>query len=279
MGELKNKRIVQSMIWLDPEHTVIPDCDYDYSYPKTVYDAVHQDMDDSSPTLADELLSIYRLIDGKQNKIEAGVPGNLMTWTGIEGNIGTVEMVKSVNPDAILRSNSKVPTERAIGAELDTKVPIRTFLEHSQDRVLHVTDVDKAKWNQMAPLSSLMAHIQNSGMHINNDERSRWNKKADQTDVDNHIYDTNNPHNVTAHQVGTYTRQEIDELFESIRESFFNYQNIYWDDRDNTAKLTEYQATNWNPNFVLQFDDTLPDVEDPSTMYFAIKPATDHKVD
>ena len=279
MGDLREKKIVQSRIWLDPNAVVIPDWDYDYSYPITVYDAVKQNMDDSSPTLTDELISIYHLINSKQDKVAPGIPGNLMTWTGVEGQIGTMEVVKAINQDPILRSNQKIPTEKAIGAELDLKVPTKTFMEHITNMQMHITDVERAKWNQMAPLSSLTAHIQNSGMHISGDERIRWNQKADQAEVDDHIYNMNNPHPVTAHQVGTYTRQEIDELFEGIRESFFNYQNIYWDDRDNTAKLVEYHPVNWNPNFVLQFGDTLPDVEDPSTIYFALQPATDHKVD
>lgn len=279
MGDLREKRIVQSRIWLDPSNVVIPDLDYDYSYPITVYDAVKQTMDDTSPSLTDELAAIYRLIHSKQNIVDPGIPGNIMTWTGVQGQIGTMEVTKVINPDQLLRSNQKVPTEKAIGAELDAKVPTKTFNEHANDVQIHISDVERARWNQMAPLSSLMAHIQNSAMHITTDDRVRWNSKADQTDVDNHVYNMNNPHNVTAHQVGTYTRKEIDDLFEQIRESFFNYQNIYWDDRNNTAKLVDYHPTNWNPNFVLQYGDTLPDVEDPSTIYFAIQPATDHKVD
>ena len=278
MGILKQKRIVQSRIWLDPNTTVIPEWDYDYSYPITVYDAVKQTMDDNSPTLTDELKSIYRLINTKQDMIDGGIPGNLMTWTGVKGQIGTMEVVKVINPDPLLRSHQKVPTEKAIGLELDSKVPNSSFLNHINDMHMHVTDVERARWNQMAPLSSLMAHIQNSSMHLTNDERNRWNNKANQEEVDNHIYNMNNPHNVTSHQVGTYTRQEIDELFEGIRESFFNYQNIYWDDRNNTAKLVEYHPVNWNPNYILQYGDTLPDVEDPSSIYFAIQPATDHTV-
>ena len=279
MGELKGKEIVQSHRWLDNDIAIIPDLDYVNTYPVTVYDAVHQTMDDNSPTLADELITIYRLINQKQDIIDPGIPGNLMTWTGVKGQIGTLEVTKTINPDPLLRSNQKIPTEKAIGTELDLKVPIKTFLGHTNNMQMHITDVERAKWNQMAPLSSLMAHIQNSGMHITADERNRWNQKADQTEVDEHIYNMNNPHNVTAHQVGTYTREEIDELFEGIRESFFNYLNIYWDDRDNTAKLVEYHPVNWNPNYVLQFGDTLPDVDDPSTIYFAVQPATDHTVD
>ena len=191
MGELKGKEIVQSHRWLDNDIAIIPDLDYVNTYPVTVYDAVHQTMDDNSPTLADELITIYRLINQKQDIIDPGIPGNLMTWTGVKGQIGTLEVTKTINPDPLLRSNQKIPTEKAIGTELDLKVPIKTFLGHTNNMQMHITDVERAKWNQMAPLSSLMAHIQNSGMHITADERNRWNQKADQTEVDEHIYNMN----------------------------------------------------------------------------------------
>ena len=279
MGQLIGKRIDQSRVYDDPNQKPIQPYDYYYSYPKTVYDAVLRNMDDNSPTLTDELESIYRLIDGKQNIVEPGVPGQLMTWTGMRGQIGAMEVVKSINKDPTLRSHKKVPTERAIGDLIDTKVDITSFNAHVNDRSIHLTDIERNKWNSMAPLSTLQAHMSNTSMHITEAERSKWNLKADQEEVDNHIYDMNNPHKVNAHQVGTYTRNEIDEMFQNIRESFFNYLNIMWDDRSNQASLVEYHPANWNPNYILAFDDVLPDVPDSTLTYFALKPVTDYRVE
>ena len=277
MGELRDKKIVQSRIWLDPNQAPMPSYDYDYSYPITVYEAVHQTMDDNSATLADELDAIYRLINGKQDIIDPGIPGQLMTWTGIRGQIGAIEVVNTINPDRSLRSNKKIPSERAIGDALDDKVSIESFNNHVSDNSIHMTDVERNRWNSMAPLSTLQAHIGNVAMHITEAERGLWNNKANQSDLEDHVYNTNNPHNVTAHQVGTYTRREIDEIFDNLRETFFNYLNISWDERTNQASLVEYHPANWNPNYVLEYGDSLPDVPNQDVTYFALKPATDHK--
>ena len=276
MGELKGKVIVQSRVWLDPNAAPIPDFDYNYSYPITVYEAVHQTMDENSANLADELDSIYRLIEGKQEIVDPGVSGQIMTWSGIRGQIGAMEVVNTINSDASQRSTRKIPSERAVGNALDTKVPIETFNAHANDNSIHITDIERNRWDSMAPLSSLQAHINNVAMHITEAERGSWNNKANQTDLEDHIYNTNNPHNVTAHQVGTYTRREIDEIFENLRESFFNYLNISWDERNMQASLIEYNAANWNPNYVLEYGENLPDVPNQDLTYFALKPATDY---
>lgn len=278
MGELKNKSIIQTRTYHNPNRPQVPPYDYDYNYPITVYEAVKQSMDDNAPNLADELAAIYRLIENKQNVIQGGTPGRIMTWTGLMGEIGELDVTRAINRDTMLQSHNKVPTERAVGDMLNTKASVQELDAHVNDRSIHVTDVERSRWNSMAPMSSLQSHIGNQIMHVTNEERKRWNQKADASIVDAHVYNTNNPHNVTAHQVGTYTRKEVDDLFKSIRESFFNYLNIVWDDRTNTAKLAPYDPANWNPNYILGFKDTLPDVPDPAQIYFALKPATDYSV-
>lgn len=277
MGQLRDRVIVQSRTWLDGMTQPVPPYDYDYTYPITVYEAVRRSMEDDSTNLLEELESIYRLIAGKQDKIDPGIPGQIMTWTGMAGQIGAMEVAKVINPDPALRSHQKVPSERAIGDSLDTKVPMSSFNAHVNDTAIHITDVERNRWNSMAPLSSLQAHISNTSMHITEAERGRWNAKANQSDFEEHIYNTNNPHNVTAHQVGAYSRREIDEMFANLRESFFNYLNISWDDRTNNATLVEYHPANWNPNYVLAYGDNLPEVPDPTLTYFALRPATNYK--
>ena len=237
MGELHDKIIVQSRKYLDPNEVPVPSYDYDNTYPITVYEAVKRSFDDNSTNLLDELTSIYRLINDKQAVIDAGIPNQLMTWTGMKGQIGSIELAKKISDTD--RSNLKVPTEMAVGNALDKKISVAVFNNHANDTEIHITDIERSRWNSMAPSSTLQAHIGNTSVHVTNEEKATWNKKANQTDVDDHIYDLNNPHSTTAHQVGTYTREEIDELFENIRDSFFNYVNILWDDRNNQASLVE----------------------------------------
>lgn len=277
MGDLRNKRIVQSRIWLDETYAQpLPVYDYDYTYPITVYDAVKKTTDDNATTLTDELAAIYRLIAEKQRIIGAGEPGQLMSWSGVAGEIGTINLVKTINPVAAERSNVKVPTERAVGIALDGKTPILDFNLHRDNIDIHITTTERNRWNNMAPMSSLSSHIANQTMHITAAERTRWNAKADASDLDEHIYNVNNPHNVTAHQVNSYTMREVDEMIQGIHESFFNYVNIEYNNQTDEASLVEYDSLNWNPNYVLDFDSELPDVSDITNTYFALKPATDY---
>lgn len=278
MGELIGREIILTRTYIDPDAPSKLNLNYKYTYPQSVYAAIHQTMDETSPTLEDELAAIYRLINDKQDIIDSGLPGQVMLWSGVRGQIGSMEVVRTINADPGQRSNSKLASERAIGSLLDNKVNIVDFNMHSSNTSIHISDVERTRWNQMAPLSTLQAHMANLNAHITEADRKRWNAKADGTVVDDHIYNVSNPHNVTAHQAGTYTQREIDEMFENLRESFFNYKNIFWDDRNNQAKLTDYVASQWNPNYILEFADTLPDVPDPSLTYFALKPATDYNI-
>lgn len=276
MGQLISKRIVQSRAYYDPDQQPIPSFDYDYTYPTTVYEAVKRSMDDTSTNLSEEIDSIYRLINGKQDIVDPGVPGQLMTWTGVRGSIGSVEIVKSINPEPTVRSHQKVPSERAVGDALDKKVSLSEFNEHSNDNSRHITDIERNRWDSMAPLNTLQAHMGNTSVHITEQERGSWNGKANQSEFEDHIYNTSNPHNVTVHQAGGYTRREIDEMIQNLQETFFNYMNISWDDRIAHAELIEYHPGNWNPNYILEFGDTLPEVPDTTLTYFALKPATDY---
>ena len=278
MGELKNKRIVQSRVFMDGHDMSLPNYDYEFTYPVTVYDAVKKTMDDNSATLTDELEAIYNLLRSKQPLIEAGKPGRIMTWSGVQGDIGSLDVARSIDKNPVNRSHSKIPTERAVGEQLDLKASVSDLHNHIQSRSIHITDVERAKWNSQISAATFNSHVSNTRMHISDAERRAWNAKADVATVEDHVNNFNNPHNVTAHQAGTYTREEIDAHFKSLRETFFNYVNIAYDDRTGVATVHSYDPNNWNPNYVLSFSQALPDVLDTTATYFAIRPATDYKV-
>lgn len=279
MGELKDRIIRQTRDWLDGDTTPVPPCDWNEIYPVTVYDAIRRSFDTESTTLTDEIEAIYRLINDKQTKIEAGTPGNLMTWSGIKGQIGSTEVLKKINDDSTKRSLTKIPSERAVGDKLDAKTDITAFNAHAFDNSKHITDTERTKWNSMAPLSNLQTHMANENVHVTESEKTKWNSKAEREELEQHIYDLTNPHNVNAHQVDAYTRREVDEMFSNLQASFFNYVNISWDSRTNVATLVKYHASNWNPNYVLKYGEELPTPPDNSSMYFALVPATDYRVD
>ena len=277
MGQLRNKLVSHARTWIDPQNpTPLPTWDYDIVYPISVYEAIHRDMDDDSTTLDVELENIYRLINGKQNIIEGGTPGRLMTWTNIRGTIGETELLRYINSDPNARSFSKVPSEKAVGLALDLKADAADINEHVHNTGIHITEEERDKWNGMTPRTLFNTHANNIDIHITPEERVAWNNKANQSDFTDHLEDNNNPHNVSAHQTGTYNRQEIDNMFETIKESFFSYMNIYYDERSGQGDLVEYASENWNPNYVLQYRDELPEVSDKSLTHFALRPITDY---
>lgn len=278
MGKLLEKRIITSRTYYSPESSTIPPYDYDITYPRTVYQAVMRGMDENSGTLDQEIEAIYRLISEKQETIDGGIAGQIMTWTGVPGEIGSMEILKTLVTDTSKRSHKRILSEKAIEDALDAKLNEKDFNEHTQNENIHISETDRARWNNAASSSMLQYHISDDRIHVTATEKAKWNNKADLEVIDSHINNINNPHQVTAHQTGAYTRHEIDEMLEGMRESFFNYKNIAWDERTGSASLVQYHESNWNPNYILAYSDPLPDVENQKMTYFALRPATDYTV-
>lgn len=277
MSEMRNRRIEVIRTYLDPDAPSIPVLDYDLIYPITTYAAVHRTMEETSTTLTAELEAIYDLISTKQNTITGGTSGKLMTWTNTPGVIGETEIVTAIADRPEERSYQKVVSESAVGTALDGKVASTDFIAHTNDSTIHVTAAERGRWDNTTPISAFEEHAGNGEIHITEEERERWNDKADQEEFASHATNRNNPHAVTAYQVGTYTRSEIDALFANIRTSFFNYRNIRYD--GTTATLEEYDPEQWNPNFVLQYGTPLPtDGIDPSQTYFALIPQENYEI-
>lgn len=112
---LIGKEVVQSRVWVDPSAPPPPNLNYKYTYPKTVFEAVHLNMDESSPNLIAVLENINKELRSKQ-PIFQGKPANfLMTYAGTAGAVGAIQMTQDIpwNPDQ--QSHDKIPTEKAIG--------------------------------------------------------------------------------------------------------------------------------------------------------------------
>lgn len=273
MGVLRNRKIIQSRTWIDPEATGTPTFDYDYTYPITTYDAVHRTVDDDSTTLTDELESLREAINSKQNKILGGEAGDLMVWSGVDGQISSMDVTKAIAANAADRSHSKIPTEKAIGTLLDSKASASELNDHINDLTIHITSNERTRWNNMVPMSTLNTHTTNSTIHVTADDKLSWNEKADETDLEAHTTDLNNPHNVTAHQINAYTTFETDAIISGIKRPFFKRKGIRYIDGE--ASFEDYEIGDWDPNFILAFDDVLPTVGDTAT-YFALKAVSDY---
>lgn len=276
MGNLKNRIHQTIRTFIEDVPTDIPDKDYNYVYPYTTFDDVHETEDTKSASLTDAIKALKDDIAKKQDPIVGGDAGQLMTWEPQDGVFGSTPIVKDINPDPTLRTHTNVPSERAVGKLLDTKADGAELVKHTQDLNAHLSEDDRARLNDSASEEALEEHVNDSDIHITAEEREAWNKKADQNYIDDHIKSTDNPHGVTAHQVGTYSRSEVDDLFATIRKTFFNYRNIKYDSTAGTASLVEYVESNWNPNYVLSYGEDLPIPTDDNLTYFALQPVTDY---
>ena len=277
MGKCQDKKIIQTRQWIDPNAEItIPTLDYELTYPRTVYDAITKEMDDTSTTLRDELDSIYRLISDKQSKIPAGNNGKLMTFGSVDGAINPTEIINIIDPDPSKRSTVKIPSEKAVGDMFDQKIANSEFNDHMKDASIHITPEERAIWNSTVSSETFNNHASDTNIHITGNERNKWNDSISSSEFEDHTSNMNNPHNVTAHQIGTYSRKEIDGIISDLRESFFNRKNIEYDDRTGIATLVEYNEDNWNPNYILAYADSFPDIVDNTLTYFAIRPATDY---
>lgn len=277
MGKLLKRQIQQTRTWVDPLNpSEIPDLDYNYLYPITVYAAVHRTMDDDSTTLEEELAHIYELIDAKQDPLHGDSPGTLMTWTSVDGEIGSTEIVREINEDPTLRAYNKVASERAVGRALDLKADAVNVNKHLEDLNIHLTEDEKAAIGNAISRDEFDTHSNDTDIHVSAEEKALWNAKADGNAINEHLNNTDNPHSVTAHQVNAYTRSEIDLMFNTIRETFFTYVNIAYDAETGIATIEEYDEDNWSPNYILAYADELPSVTDDSLTYFALKPVTDY---
>lgn len=277
MGKCIDKKVIQTRQWIDPSaSSSIPTLDYELTFPRTVYDAITKEMDDNSTSLKDEIDSIYRLISNKQDKIAASNSGQLMTFSKVDGQIDATEIIQSIEQEPSKRSSVKLPSEKAVGDMFDMKMAGSEFNAHMQNNTIHITEEERATWNSAASSNDLNIHINDTSVHVTTDDKEKWNNGVSIDEFNDHISNMGNPHNVTAHQIGTYTRKEIDGIINNIRESFFNHKNISYDDRIGVATLAEYNEENWNPNYILGFGDSFPEIVESSLTYFALRPATDY---
>ena len=113
--------IVQSRVWLDPNAEPAPNLNYKHTFPITVFDAVRKEMADAdSITLTEELERIDNALSGKQSKIPAKSPDNLVTYGGIAGIFGSIKITDHIPFESLEQSNDKIPTEKAVGDLLRT---------------------------------------------------------------------------------------------------------------------------------------------------------------
>jgi len=205
--------IIQSRVWIDPNATPPPNLNYKNTFPITVFKAVRQDMyDEDSPTLAEVLEQINSDLNGRQPLIPAKSADNLVTYGGAAGAIGSIQISTKIPYDEASQRSDRIPTEKAVGELLrkygfvdnngnatgdDTTKLLWTAIVGRPEIYNELGD-DETGIVSQAAITKLISDIRK--------EMSNIITEIDSTqfgvNITKHISDYENPHHVTAKQIG-----------------------------------------------------------------------------
>ena len=238
---LIGRKIVQTRTYVDPNNPPPPLLNYEESFPITVFDAVRESMDDvNSKKLSDIIEEIKLEMRGKQQIFPAKSANYLMSYAGVEGGIGAVQMSYNVPWDPNEQSHDKIPTEKAVG-NLMFKLglvdengniisPDRAKVRYSdiigrplmyeglgdntdgfitQKGINEIinnlkTAIDDSLNEITSRLTGLNTHLFDHTQNMNNPHNVSIDQigAASAAVLTDHMLDMNNPHHVTPEQVG-----------------------------------------------------------------------------
>lgn len=219
---LIGKEIVQSRTWVDPKSPEIPNLNYKYTFPITVYEAVKENMNDDSPNLKDAIDLIFKELAGRQ-PIFAGRPANyLMTFAGVAGEVGSIQMSREIPWDPKEQKHNRIPTEKAVG-DLLFKLGLI-----NEDGTIDPDGGVKTRWSDIIgrPMiyDSLGTNIDGVVIQkavtdaINNikSDLETLNTSVDgnfssvNSKINSHVLNKINPHDVTIDQLGAASKDSLE---------------------------------------------------------------------
>ena len=218
---LIGKEIIQSRIWIDPNAPEAPNLNYKYTYPITVYEAVHATTDEDSETLASELYRINTELLGKQHILPAKSADNLVTYGGIAGSVGAIQISQKIPYDKASQRDDRIPTEKAVGELLRKFGLVTSEGDATGDnsvRILYTSVVGRPEMYDelgddeegvisQAALTTIINDIRTEVHHIWDDLDSSTFAAT----LRDHINDTNNPHGLTARSIGAADKTDFEE--------------------------------------------------------------------
>lgn len=247
MGLIGNE-IVQSRVWIDPIVKPDPNLNYKLTFPITVFDAVRQDMlDPDSITLTEVLERIRDAFENRQMKIPGLPANNLVTYAGVPGSVGSIQISQKIPWDPVNQRHDRIPTEKAVG-ELMYKLGLvdqnGNVIDPDQRRYVwsdiigrpnvytDIGDNDDGFMTQRAVTEHITA-LRKELESLSGVTGDRFEDLIQQ--VHNHINDTNNPHQVTAGQIGAIERDEFDAHLSAVNPHGVTPAMIGLSDVDNTS--------------------------------------------
>lgn len=200
-----------------PVGTLIRELEVDNSQPNKVVELVRETVVDG----ADKLSADVRIHADRHNILKK--VGNALSVDGTTDNIthndktlsSVIEEIKTTEAESTSNLTQKITAEadRATEAENVLKVSVQDL----ETKVNQKADI-------VSPIFTGIPQIQNSPDENDSSQRiptTNWvNTKVLKSEerFNQHIKDKQNPHNVTAEQVGSYTKLEVDSKFNKIDE-------------------------------------------------------------
>jgi hypothetical protein len=261
MGKV-GKEIIQSRIWM-MDAPKPPDANYKDIFPITTIDAVKDSMEDGARSLRIILDDMLEELHQKQKILPSKPSTHLVTYGGKAGAVGNIPMTTKISWEPAKQSHQKIPTEKAVGDLLIRfgLIDKTGGVPSSHGRRVNWADVlgkpeiyralgdnDDGFMTQKAITDALKSAEDSLDEKISGlDLRIKLNEDR----IIEHTSDYNNPHHVTADQIGAVSEQAL------------------------TLHTTNYS----NPHNVTKEQLGLSDVDNTSDENKPISKATQHELD
>lgn len=225
---LIGREIIQSRTWDDGKEEV-PSLNYREAFPITVFDAVREKMDDKDSTTLTEVIEEFKKeLENKQPIFPSRPANYLMTYAGEPGQVGGIQIGQDIPWNPVLQSHNMIPTAKAVGNFMQ-----KLGLIDAEGNPINPGD-DKIRWSDIIgrPImyNELGNHddgfiVQSAITEVFNNltkEFDTLNKDLTSTaetlttKVENHLRNRENPHGVTAVQIGAATKEGLDAHMNNI---------------------------------------------------------------
>lgn len=219
---LIGREIIQSVAYDDP-NAKRPNLNYRETFPITVFDAVRESMDDpDGRTLQDVLNLIFQMLQDKQPIFKAHPANFLMTYAGVAGGAGAIQIAQDIPWNPEQQSQDRIPTEKAVG-----NLMFKLGLVDENGNPVNDPESKHVRWSDIIgrPLAYTGVGPHDDGfmtqkavselfkqMEIKMDDigdLSAAKVDAFIERLNNHTSNTSNPHAVTADQVGAVSKEAL----------------------------------------------------------------------
>lgn len=222
MGLIGNE-IVQSRAYQYPEPQPEPNLNYKNTFPISVFEAIRESMEDeNSETLKEVIEKIFVELRNRQPIFPSKSANNIMTFAGVPGGIGSIEISYNIPWNPSDQSNDKIPTEKAVGNLLFKLglVDEDGNIDENGGRKIRWSDIIGRPliYNELGDNEDGFMTQKITSLYIN-DIRERLNEHIDGFDnnfnmldkkISDHIANKNNPHCVSVEQIGAASKEAFD---------------------------------------------------------------------